>query len=119
MHLKNLLLLASAAMGAIAQYDNGLYNDVQYDDVPYDIFADDSGPRPKVGSLGLAKNGIRGLTSRRQSSLRSDIVRDDNWSQSGTIAAEILHHTCQEIPIRFDFSQAIVNFMSIRTAREN
>ncbi|EFY97025.2 hypothetical protein MAA_07571 [Metarhizium robertsii ARSEF 23] len=48
MHLKNLLLLASAAMGAIAQYDNGLYNDVQYDDVPYDIFADDSGPRPKA-----------------------------------------------------------------------
>ncbi|KAK9444935.1 hypothetical protein VB005_01394 [Metarhizium brunneum] len=43
MHLKNLLLLASAAMGAIAQYDNGIY-----DDVPYDIFADDSVPPPKA-----------------------------------------------------------------------
>lgn len=82
-------------MGAIAQYDDGLYNEVQYDDVPYDNFEDDFATSPKVGSLGLANNGIRGLTSRRQSSFGSDIVRDQHWSTSTTIAAEILHHLCK------------------------
>ncbi|KAH0592955.1 hypothetical protein MHUMG1_09201 [Metarhizium humberi] len=114
MYLKNLLLLASAAMGAIAQYDDGFYNEVQYDN-----YEDEFATSPKVGSLGLANNGIRGLTSRRQSSIASDIVRDHHWWPSTTIAAEILHHTCQEIPIRFDLSQAIVNSMRIRTARQN
>ncbi|KID62532.1 hypothetical protein MBR_10067, partial [Metarhizium brunneum ARSEF 3297] len=90
MYLKNLLLLASAAIGAIAQYDDGFYNEVQYDN-----FEDDFATSPKVGSLGLANNGIRGLTSRRQSSIASDIVRDHHWWPSTTIAAEIFHHTCK------------------------
>lgn len=90
MQLKNLLLLASAAMGAIAQYDDGFYNEVQYDN-----FEDEFATSPKVGSLGLANNGIPGLTSRRQSSIASDIVRDHHWWPSTTIAAEIFHHTCK------------------------
>ncbi|KAK9437267.1 hypothetical protein VB005_08253, partial [Metarhizium brunneum] len=47
MHLKNLLLLASATISAITQYNNGLYQDVQYNNVPYNNFEDYSATSPK------------------------------------------------------------------------
>ncbi|KAK8924286.1 hypothetical protein VCV18_004705 [Metarhizium anisopliae] len=70
MHLANLFLLATTAIGAIAQYDEAEYNSIQYDmdsaqydGAEYDIddaeFAD-----PVVGYLSarVQKQSSRGLT---------------------------------------------------------
>ncbi|KAG8410920.1 hypothetical protein J3458_016486 [Metarhizium acridum] len=59
MQLTKLIIFASAALGAVAQYDDGLYDEAVYEDSLYDNIDEYA---IGVGHVTLVKNSSGGLT---------------------------------------------------------